>query len=116
MLVRVRPYLEPLWHWLDADRKAAKDVNRELLDWLSRRPQPERPFFAFLNYFDAHAPYLLPTGNYHRFGGSPTDTRQRQMIEIWDKLDKSRSSRKTWRLPPRPTTNASPTWMSRSAS
>ena len=88
LLVRVRPYLEPLWHWLDADRKAAKDVNRELLDWLSRRPQPERPFFAFLNYFDAHAPYLLPTGNYHRFGGSPTDTRQRQMIEIWDKLDK----------------------------
>lgn len=35
-------------------RKTAEDVNRELLDWL---PTNGRPFFAFLNYFDAHEPY-----------------------------------------------------------
>ena len=42
------------------NRKSAAVVNREFLDWLSRRRQPERPFFAFLNYYDAHYPYQLP--------------------------------------------------------
>lgn len=35
-------------------RKTAEDVNREVLDWI---PSDGRPFFAFLNYFDAHEPY-----------------------------------------------------------
>ena len=61
-LDRVRPYVQYLWRWFDADRKTAAMVNREFLDWLSRRAQPERPFFAFLNYFDAHYPYQLPRG------------------------------------------------------
>ena len=26
------------------------------------RRQPRRPFFAFLNFLDAHAPYVLPHG------------------------------------------------------
>jgi arylsulfatase A-like enzyme len=39
--------------------KDAKDVNREFLAWIDRRPA-ERPFFAFLNYFDAHMPYRPP--------------------------------------------------------
>ena len=29
------------------------------LAWLDRG-QSDRPFFAFLNYFDAHSPYVLP--------------------------------------------------------
>ena len=41
------------------DRKAAAVVNREFLDWLSSRRQRERPFFAFLNLFDAHSPYQV---------------------------------------------------------
>ena len=40
-------------------RKSAEDVNRSFVDWLSRRG-PERPFFAFLNYCDAHSPYVPP--------------------------------------------------------
>ncbi len=36
-------------------RKYATDVNRELLSWLD--DVGPRPFFAFLNYFDAHDPY-----------------------------------------------------------
>ncbi len=51
-------------------------VNRELLDWLSRRRQPERPFFAFLNYYDAHHPYQLPEMGIHRFGIRPDDDRE----------------------------------------
>jgi len=39
-------------------RKTAEEVNEEFLDWLSRKGQ--RPFFVFLNYMDAHAPYSAP--------------------------------------------------------
>ena len=42
--------------------KNAGSINREFLDWLSYRQGQERPFFAFLNYYDAHAPYLPPEG------------------------------------------------------
>lgn len=40
------------------NRKTAADVGRGFLRWLDGRD--ERPFFAFLNYFDAHEPYLPP--------------------------------------------------------
>ncbi|HET9530263.1 MAG TPA: sulfatase [Blastocatellia bacterium] len=40
-------------------RKTAPDINDSFLRWLSER-DPQRPFFAFLNYFDAHEPYLPP--------------------------------------------------------
>ena len=85
----VRAHLGHLAEWFAADRKPAADVNRELLNWLSRRPQRERPFFAFLNYFDAHYPYKLPAGGFHRFGGLPADARQRAMIENWFAVDKN---------------------------
>jgi len=39
-------------------RKHADVENGRFLDWLSR--DSSRPFFAVLNYFDAHAPYLPP--------------------------------------------------------
>ena len=58
-------------------------------DWLSQRPQPERPFFAFLNYFDAHYPYQLLPGRLHRFGVEPTDNYQRILIQHWWELDKT---------------------------
>ena len=54
--------------------------------------RPERPFFAFLNYFDAHYPYRLPPGRFHRFGVEPTDARQRILIQHWWELDKTRLS------------------------
>ena len=50
--------------WFETDRKQASEVNREFLDWLAHRPQPDRPYFAFLNYFDAHSPYqIAPSGS-----------------------------------------------------
>jgi arylsulfatase A-like enzyme len=36
-------------------RRSAETINREFLAWRDRCPR--RPFFAFLNYFDAHFPY-----------------------------------------------------------
>jgi arylsulfatase A-like enzyme len=84
----LRPYVDRLVRSLDADRKGAVEVNREFLDWLSRRAQPERPYFAFLNYFDAHYPYQLPPGRVHRFGVEPTDHYERFLIQQWGLLDK----------------------------
>jgi arylsulfatase A-like enzyme len=40
------------------DRKSAEDINRAFLDWLDRKG--DHPYFAFLNFFDAHTPYLPP--------------------------------------------------------
>ncbi|MEZ4588511.1 MAG: sulfatase [Gemmatimonadales bacterium] len=38
-------------------RKMAPDINRAFLRWADADP---RPFFAMLNYYDAHRPYLPP--------------------------------------------------------
>ncbi len=39
-------------------RKRADVVNQEVMEWIDRDRQ--RPFFAFLNYFDVHDPYGGP--------------------------------------------------------
>ena len=87
------PFLHRLWRSLYSDRKGAAAVNRELLDWLALRTQPERPFFAFLNYNDAHHPYELPPGRLHRFGVEPTNKYQRILLQDWCELDKTIVSR-----------------------
>ena len=74
----------------ESDRKEAATVNREFLDWLSQRPQPGRPYFAFLNYFDAHSPYQLSPRRVHRFGVKPSDEREYRLIQDWWTMDKSR--------------------------
>jgi arylsulfatase A-like enzyme len=76
------------------DRKNAGIVNRELLDWLDRRPQPRRPFFAFVNYVDAHAPYVLPADATYRFGPGPTtDDEYLFLLDVWLRVDKSKLPR-----------------------
>jgi arylsulfatase A-like enzyme len=74
---------------LDSNRKDAAEVNRELLEWLSTRDQPDRPFFAFLNYFDAHSRYVLKPGRLHRFGAEPDDDYKRILIDHWQEMDKA---------------------------
>ncbi len=80
-LAWLRPHVQQLWRRFVFDRKGAAAVNREVLEWLSGRTQPERPFFAFLNYSDAHTPYELSTGRMHRFGVGEPDERQRELIK-----------------------------------
>ena len=63
----------------DWNRKTAADVNRELLAWIDQGPGQERPFLAFLNYFDAHEPYLPPERFRAMFG--PDTGRRLEMIE-----------------------------------
>lgn len=50
-------------------RKDAAQINHDFLGWLSRR-DARRPFFAFLNYFDAHWPYEPPEPYRERFGAT----------------------------------------------
>ncbi|MDX2044206.1 MAG: sulfatase-like hydrolase/transferase [Acidobacteriota bacterium] len=51
-------------------RKSAAQINQSFLDWLDESPGQERPFFAFLNYFDAHEPYLPPAPFDTKFGAT----------------------------------------------
>ena len=76
----------------ETDRKEASEVNREFLDWLVHRPQPERPYFAFLNYFDAHSPYQLPPRRIRRFGVKPIEEREIRLIRDWWTVDKRQVS------------------------
>jgi arylsulfatase A-like enzyme len=48
------------------NRKNAAEVNEQILGWLDA--QERRPFFVFLNYFDAHIPYLPPARFRTMFG------------------------------------------------
>lgn len=49
---------KPLGYFELPGRKTVEHVNAEFLAWIETLE--DRPFFAFLNYFDAHAPYLPP--------------------------------------------------------
>lgn len=49
-------YLFGYWHPLT--HRSAAHMNRDVLDWLER--VDNHPFFAFVNYFDAHEPYFPP--------------------------------------------------------
>lgn len=40
------------------NRKLAPEINQGVLRWIDS--EPGKPFFAFLNYFDVHAPYIPP--------------------------------------------------------
>jgi arylsulfatase A-like enzyme len=53
------------------DQRTARRVNEEFERWLDSR-EPGRPFFAYLNYFDAHEPYEIPDGFGTRFAAEPT--------------------------------------------
>jgi len=63
--------------WVDVkranDRKHAEEVNDELFAWLDS--VGDRPFFAFLNYFDAHASYWSPPGTKDRFTAEDAEMR-----------------------------------------
>lgn len=72
---------------LDFSRKDAKEINSEFLSWLSRNGS--RPFFAFLNFFDAHDPYLLPPGVVPRFRPEPLTTPELVLLRDWFHLDKA---------------------------
>lgn len=59
---------EPFNSYQVMGRKTADDVNHDFLAWVDHAGN--RPFFTFLNYFDAHAPYL-PSDSVTRLFATP---------------------------------------------
>jgi arylsulfatase A-like enzyme len=77
-------------------RKSAERINRNFLEWLSSRSgTPERPFFAFLNYYDAHHPYLSPErDDPGPFGARPESGDDLRMLRSWWEFDKRKLDRR----------------------
>jgi len=79
-LSRIRPARDLLgWHD-NLGRKTAPDISAAFLRWADR--QRDRPFFALLNYYDAHRPYLPPAPYAERFRtpGVPLNPRLRREV------------------------------------
>ena len=72
--------------------KDAAEVNREFLDWVAGRKDANRPFFAFLNYFDAHAPYTPPPPWDSLFAtgraAGPAGGNHERSRRYWDQLER----------------------------
>jgi len=67
---------------VERQRKDAARINADFLNWVDA--QSGRPFFAFLNYFDAHTPYLMPPGGEYRFGRPPANAQELATLQGWD--------------------------------
>jgi arylsulfatase A-like enzyme len=70
--------------------KNAAAVDKAFLGWLSRQQVRHRPFFAFLNYNDAHTPYEVPDQSVPGFGLQPTSSRDRLVLFGWNSADKAK--------------------------
>jgi arylsulfatase A-like enzyme len=78
--------------WVLYQSRDARGINHAFLDWLSGRRGGGRPFFAFLNYLDAHEPYLVPGEHTARFGTAPGSRWEHEMLlNYWDR-DKTQIS------------------------
>ena len=68
-------------------RKTAADINNDFLDWLSDQ-EGGRPFFVFLNYFDAHSPYIVPDESSRHFGRVPATPAEVALLQDWENRPK----------------------------
>ena len=87
--------------WIPRSREHAKngaDVDRGFLAWLSRRHERTRPFFAFLNFNDAHTPYEVPDRSVPGFGLRPASALDRLSLLGWPAADKSKHSARNVRM------------------
>ncbi len=75
---------------LEFARKEASTVSTEFLRWLDRKRS--RPFFAFLNYFDAHDPYLPARGRPNVLESAAKSRADYEMLRDWQKLKKDELS------------------------
>ena len=69
-----------------AQDKPGEFINRDALAWIDGHR--DRPFFALLNYFDAHDPYLIPPGDTPRFGLRPDSPEDVATVRQWHSSDK----------------------------
>jgi arylsulfatase A-like enzyme len=67
MIARVRLLRDLIGTQDNLGRKTAPMINASFLAWLDRDKAGDHPFFAFLNFYDAHRPYLPPAPFNSRF-------------------------------------------------
>jgi arylsulfatase A-like enzyme len=65
-------------------RKDADQISGDFLRWQAKKSG--RPFFAFLNYLDAHAPYVTPANATRHFGLTPKTPADFRLLADWQKL------------------------------
>jgi arylsulfatase A-like enzyme len=74
LLHRVLPHLSPRWRatdlmeWVPAAWRPADRITDDAIAWLGRRP-PGQPFLLFVNYMDAHTPFVPRPGFVDRWPG-----------------------------------------------
>jgi arylsulfatase A-like enzyme len=73
--------------WFCIRSQDALETNNAFLDWLDSRRQ-DRPFFAFLNDFDAHTPYVPSPRSPARFGIQPKAPRDYRLLHDFKDADK----------------------------
>ena len=93
--------------WIGLQSRGARGTNEAFLSWLRRR-RPDRPFFAFLNYFDAHDAYMPPPGFEGRFGIRPTTSARLRLPAVDMSLENGPTRSGISRWPAIATTTASP--------
>ena len=74
----------PKWDFASSTRKDGARIRGDFRRWRSNRA--DRPFFAFLNFYDAHHPYLAPE--------SDPSPEARRLLKTWWEADKRALSRK----------------------
>jgi tetratricopeptide (TPR) repeat protein len=79
---------------LDFNERSANEVTDAALAWLGER-DPERPYFLWVHYFDAHLPYQSPLAGEARFAGRPYDAEiafvDREVGRLLEAVDPERS-------------------------
>ena len=70
--------------------KNAEMIDRSFLKWLDSRQGRSRPFFAFLNYNDAHSPYEVPDRSIPAFGLRPISYVDLAILQSWEKVERPR--------------------------
>jgi arylsulfatase A-like enzyme len=69
--------------------KRGAEVDRAFLDWHAWQQGRRRPFFAFLNYNDAHTPYDVPDPSTPGFGLRPASCHDERTLMSWSTVDKA---------------------------
>ncbi|HEX4935906.1 MAG TPA: sulfatase [Gemmatimonadaceae bacterium] len=77
-IARLEPIRRVIGNYDNLGRRTAPDISRAFRRWVAR--DTTRPYFAFLNYYDAHRPYLPPGAWASKFQtpGTPLNTRYRK--------------------------------------
>jgi arylsulfatase A-like enzyme len=72
----VRPFLHHMVRpGINNSRRDARELNHEVRRWFRNRS--DRPYFLFVNYFDAHGLYFAPPPHDKRFGQLSVDVAKR---------------------------------------